>query len=70
MEDLVIMHDQQAVTTSLQVAETFGKQHKNTIRDIESLLKSGGSKLSSQMFAVIKSAVTANLTSFSRVNSD
>jgi Rha family phage regulatory protein len=46
------MHDQQAVTTSLQVAETFGKQHKNTIRDIENLLKSGGSKLSSQMFAV------------------
>lgn len=27
MEELVIMHDQQAVTTSLKVAENFGKRH-------------------------------------------
>jgi Rha family phage regulatory protein len=46
------MHDKQAVTTSLQVAESFGKEHKNVIRDIENLLESGGSKLSSQMFAI------------------
>lgn len=49
--ELVIMHDRQAVTSSLQVAETFEKQHKNIIRDIDKLLESGGSKLSREMFA-------------------
>lgn len=39
MEELVIMHDQQAVTTSLQVAENFGKRHDNVLRDIENLRK-------------------------------
>lgn len=34
---LVIMNEQQAVTTSLSVAENFSKQHKNVLRDIESL---------------------------------
>jgi Rha family phage regulatory protein len=33
------MHDQQAVTSSLQVAETFGKQHNHTMRDIDALKK-------------------------------
>lgn len=28
MTNLVIMKDQQAVTSSLQVAETFGKEHR------------------------------------------
>ncbi|GGA32025.1 Rha family transcriptional regulator [Psychrobacillus lasiicapitis] len=37
MNQLVIMHDQQAVTTSLQVAEDFGKRHDNVLRDIEGL---------------------------------
>lgn len=37
--ELVIMKDQQAVTTSVAVAETFGKQHKNVIRDIKNLEK-------------------------------
>lgn len=37
MNELVIMKDQQAVTTSLQVAETFGKEHKNVLRDISNL---------------------------------
>ena len=52
MNNLVIMHDKQAVTTSLKVAEIFGKEHKNVIRDIENLLESGGSKLSGEMFAI------------------
>lgn len=46
MTDLVVMHDQQAVTTSLQVADTFRKLHKNVIRDINNLIDGGGSKLS------------------------
>ncbi|WP_300560322.1 phage antirepressor KilAC domain-containing protein [Companilactobacillus sp.] len=50
MNDLVIMKDQQAVTSSLQVAETFNKEHKNIIRDIEHLLESDSSVLSSQIF--------------------
>lgn len=37
MNDLVIMHDQQAVTTSLKVAEVFGKRHDHVVRDIEAL---------------------------------
>ena len=34
---LVIMHDQQAVTTSLKVAEVFGKQHRNVMQSIKNL---------------------------------
>lgn len=34
---LVIMHDQQAVTTSLKVAEVFGKQHRNVMQSINNL---------------------------------
>ncbi|CAJ2232248.1 Rha family transcriptional regulator [Fructilactobacillus sanfranciscensis] len=37
MNKLVVMKDQQAVTSSLQVAETFGKRHKNVIRSIENM---------------------------------
>jgi phage regulator Rha-like protein len=32
MTDLVIMKDRQAVTTSLQVADNFEKQHKDVFR--------------------------------------
>ena len=39
MNNLVIMKDQQAVTSSLQVAETFDKRHDHIIRDIEKLQK-------------------------------
>lgn len=39
MTNLVIMHDQQAVTTSLQVAETFGKQHKNVLKVIQTKIQ-------------------------------
>jgi len=45
MKNLVQIKNAQPVTTSLQVAETFGKEHKNVLRDIQILrndiLKSG-----------------------------
>lgn len=34
---LVAVENDQAVTTSLKIAEIFGKQHKNVLRDIQSL---------------------------------
>lgn len=39
MNNLVIMHDKQAVTTSLQVAETFGKQHKHVLEAIKNKIQ-------------------------------
>ena len=36
-QDAVIARDGQAVTSSLTVAEVFGKEHKNVMRDIKSL---------------------------------
>lgn len=35
MTDLVIMKEQQAVTSSLQVAEVFGKEHRHVLRAID-----------------------------------
>lgn len=37
MQDLVIMKNKEAVTTSLQVADSFDKRHDNVLRDIEKL---------------------------------
>ncbi|CAC9802747.1 hypothetical protein IE163AEPC_01958 [Enterococcus faecalis] len=37
MTNLVIMKNQQAVTSSLQVAETFGKEHKVVLKAIDEL---------------------------------
>lgn len=37
MNELVIMHDQQAVTTSLKVAEVFSKAHRNVLASIKKL---------------------------------
>lgn len=37
MNELVIMHNKQAVTTSLRVAEVFGKDHKHVIETISNL---------------------------------
>lgn len=37
--ELVIMHDQQAVTTSLKVAEVFEKNHRDVTRSIDGLKK-------------------------------
>ncbi|MRH46842.1 phage regulatory protein [Lactobacillus reuteri] len=39
-EELVIMRDQQAVTTSLQVAKVFNKNHRDVIRAIEHKINS------------------------------
>lgn len=39
MNNLVIMKDQQAVTSSLQVAETFNKNHRDILRAIDDLEK-------------------------------
>lgn len=38
MNSLVIMKNKQAVTSSLQVAETFGKQHKHVLESINNLV--------------------------------
>lgn len=40
MNELVIMKDQQAVTTSLQVAEVFGKNHKHVLDAIQNKIDS------------------------------
>lgn len=40
MNNLVIMKNQQAVTSSLQVAEVFEKQHKHVIEAIEAKIQS------------------------------
>lgn len=37
MSNLIIMHEQQAVTSSLVVAETFGKRHDHVLRDIDEI---------------------------------
>lgn len=40
MNELVIMKDKQAVTSSLQVAETFGKEHYHVLEAIEAKISS------------------------------
>lgn len=37
MDELVIMHDKQVVTTSLVLAEVFEKKHQHVLRDIDAL---------------------------------
>lgn len=39
----VIVNDK-PVTTSLKVAEVFGKEHRNVLRDIENLIERGGAQ--------------------------
>lgn len=38
MEDLVVMRNGQAVTTSLLIAKSFGQKHKNTLKAIRELI--------------------------------
>lgn len=53
MQELVILKNKEAVTTSLQVAEAFEKQHKNVIQAIEDKIQSAeNSAHYQQMFAV------------------
>lgn len=40
MNELVIMRDQQAVTSSLQVADAFGKDHKHVLETIDNKIHS------------------------------
>ena len=51
-KDVVITrnNDGELVVTSRQVAEDFGKEHKNIIRDIENLIKEDSSILSHGLF--------------------
>ena len=51
MNNLVIMKDQQAVTSSLQVAESFGKQHKNVIQTIEDKMSTAENSALLNMFS-------------------
>lgn len=37
MQELVIMKNKEAVTTSLQVADSFNKKHQHVLRDIDAL---------------------------------
>lgn len=45
MNNLVIMKNHQAVTSSLQVAEVFGKEHKVVLKAIDEIKQGGGTKL-------------------------
>ncbi len=38
MNELVILKDKQAVTTSLQIADSFGKEHKHVLESIKNLV--------------------------------
>lgn len=51
MNNLVIMHDQQAVTTSLILAEAFEKEHRNVIRTIETKIGKLNFEQSLKMFS-------------------
>ena len=42
MENLVEIKNNQVITSSRQVAECFGKEHKNVLRDIENIIIQGG----------------------------
>lgn len=41
MENLVEIRDNQVVVSSRQVAEYFGKEHRNILRDIENIIIQG-----------------------------
>lgn len=51
MNNLVIMHDKQAVTTSLILAEAFEKEHSKVIRSIEQKINGAKNGLVKNMFA-------------------
>ena len=48
MKDLVIINNDTPVTTSLKVAEVFGKEHRNVIRDIRDVIKQAGGMLKNE----------------------
>lgn len=53
MNKLVILKNKQAVTTSLQVAETFGKQHKDVLEAYDNLMQQGWRKIPQTYFMKI-----------------
>lgn len=48
--DLVIMKEKQAVTSSLQVAESFDKAHKDVLEAYDNLIKQGVAENSANLF--------------------
>lgn len=50
MNNLVIMKNQQAVTTSLQIAEAFGKQHKDVLEAIRDKMSTAENSALFKMF--------------------
>lgn len=52
-EELVIMRDQQAVTTSLQVAKVFNKKHKHVIEAINNKIQSAENSADYQKMFVV-----------------
>lgn len=62
MNNLVIMHDQQAVTTSLILAEAFEKEHRNVIRTIETKIGELNFEQSLKMFSKGEYTNTQNKT--------
>jgi Rha family phage regulatory protein len=55
--DLVHLHDKHATTTSLIVAEKFGKRHDNVLRAIEKLI----AECSDEEFGLLKIEETSGL---------
>ncbi|PZX07942.1 Rha family phage regulatory protein [Psychrobacillus insolitus] len=39
MDQIVVMHNRKAVTSSLNVASVFGKEHRGVLRDIDNLIE-------------------------------
>ena len=64
MKDLVIMHDQQAVTTSLILAEAFDKKHKNVIQAIEAKINTAENSalLKNMLLKIVTQLQTVNKT--------
>ena len=52
-EELVIMRDRQAVTTSLQVAKVFNKKHKHVIEAINNKIQSAENSADYQKMFVV-----------------
>lgn len=48
--DLVILQDDKPMTTSLKVAEVFGKNHQHVLRDIDNLIERGVSNLGQTLY--------------------
>lgn len=62
MNNLVIMYDQQAVTTSLVLAEAFNKNHRDVLEKISSKINSAeNSTQYKKMFACMAFACSVDL---------